>query len=150
MKNALPIFTCICLLVFFGCKKEKAPDAISTTPELKFVSISPGSVLQYNDSITIVISYTDGDGDLGENNANINNLFVTDSRNGVQYNYRVKQLAPSDANIAIKGNLNVVLKNTALVDTNKTSESVTYSIFMNDRAGHASNTVTSSAITIVK
>jgi hypothetical protein len=44
---------------------------------------------------TISISYEDGNGDLGENNANVTNLFITDNRVGIEYPYRINQLGPN-------------------------------------------------------
>jgi hypothetical protein len=100
-------------------------------------------------AITIAFSYDDLDGDLGENDPNVYNLFITDSRNSVIYNYRISQLSPDGSSIHIKGNLNAVIKNTAITD-NSSSQSVTYSLYVKDRAGNTSNTLTTSAITITK
>ncbi len=133
-------------LGFISCKKDTP--TISTTPELTFTSISPGSVKQYSESVTIAITYKDGDGDIGENNTDKKNLFVTDSRNGVTYQYRVNQLAPDGATIAITGTLTIVVANTALTNINSASESVNYSIYLVDRAGHSSNVISTSAITV--
>jgi hypothetical protein len=135
--------------IFFlasGCKKKEEP---TTTPEIEFLSISPSTAVEYANSITISFSYDDLDGDLGENDPNATNLFITDSRNGVVYNYRISELAPDGSNIHIRGTLNAVIKNTAITD-NSSSQSVTYSLYVKDRAGNASNTITSSAITVTK
>lgn len=150
MKNKFTIcalYFALCTFLFFvSCKKKK--DSI-TDPHIDFVSISPSSAVEYVNSITIAISYDDLDGDLGEDNANVSNLYVTDSRNSVQYNYRISQLAPDNANIHIKGNLNIVIKNTAITD-GSSSQSVTYSVYLKDRAGNSSNTITTTAITVTK
>ena len=135
-----------CFVFVSACKKKNKP---TNTPVIAFVSISPSSAVEYVNSITISFSYDDLDGDLGENNPNSTNLFITDSRNSVTYNYRISQLAPDDASIHIRGNLNAVIKNTAITD-NSSSQSVTYSLYVKDRAGNTSNTITTSAITITK
>ena len=122
---------------------------ISTTPAIEFVSISPGTAVEYQDKITIVVSYKDGDGDLGENAPDVKNLFLTDSRNNVTYQYRVSQLAPAGQAVAIQGSLVVELKNTAIVN-GSTSEAVSYSVYVKDRAGNVSNTVSTSAITVTQ
>lgn len=138
---------CLALSAFLSCKKEKTGS--TTTPQIEFVSISPSSAVEYVNSITISFSYDDLDGDLGENDPNVTNLFVTDSRNNVTYNYRISQLAPDGANIHIQGNLNTVIKNTAITD-GSSSQSVTYSLYLKDRAGNQSNTITTSEITVTK
>src|ERR1051326_6316832 len=141
------IFFIVFISIFiFSCKKKSTT---VTDPHIDFVSISPSSAVEYVNSISITISYDDADGDLGENNANVSNLWVTDSRNNVQYSYRISQLAPDNANIHIRGNLNIVIKNTAITD-NSSSQQVTYSISLKHRAGNSRNTVTTTAITVTK
>ena len=135
------VFIC----VIFSCKKD-AP-VYTNTPAIEFVSVAPTTVTQYKDSITFTISYKDGDGDLGQNDPNVTNLFLTDNRINITYNFRIPQLAPDNANIIIKGNLSVVLKNTGITD-GSASQTATYSIYVKDRAGNTSNTITTDAITV--
>lgn len=137
----------ISVIFFSNCKKD-AP-TISTTPEIQSVTASPATVIEYQDKITFTVAYTDGDGDLGENNPDAINLFLTDLRNNVPYEYRIQQLAPDGATIAIKGTLEVVLNNVAILGSG-TQESATFSIYMKDRAGNTSNTFTTAAITVKK
>ncbi|MDP7568021.1 MAG: hypothetical protein QF383_06480, partial [Flavobacteriales bacterium] len=73
-------------VLLLSCEKE---EVMSDTPIIDFISISPTTVQEYTDDIIITISYTDGDGDLGENNPDINNLFVEDNRNGIEYKFRI-------------------------------------------------------------
>lgn len=120
---------------------------ISEVPEISFESVAPSVVTEYQDSLVFTISYRDGDGDLGENNTDNDNVFVQDSRNQVTYGFRLQQLAPDNATIAIQGNMNVTLPNTAIVNGG-TSESVSYTIWVVDRAGNESNKVTSSTVTV--
>lgn len=135
----LPILT---LLV--GCAKD---EPISPVPVISFVSATPQTVTAFEDPLTITISYRDGDGDLGENDTDANNLFMEDSRNGVVYGFRIRQLAPDDADIAIEGNLNVAVPNVPIIGSGD-SETFTYTIHVVDRAGNESNRVTSSVITV--
>lgn len=149
MKTNKIIFLSIVIIptLFFSCKKDKIDT--NPTPKIEFVSISPAIVKEYLDSINITISYDDYDGDLGANDANVKNLFVTDSRNGVKYEYRISQLSPSGSTIHIKGNLNTIIKNTAITN-GANSQSVSYSVYLVDRAGNQSNTINTSGITITK
>lgn len=123
---------------------------MSLVPKITFVSISPSNAQAYADPISIIIAYEDGDGDLGENNANVTNLFVTDNRVGIEYPFRINQLGPTlDTKISIKGQLEILLPQTDITDSSK-SQSVSYTLFVKDRAGHSSNTITTSAITVTK
>lgn len=135
------------VVLFAGCKKE---EPISAIPSIKFISISPNPAVKYQDEVTITIEYTDGDGDLGENTADMKNLFVTDSRNNVTSEFRIPQLAPTNSNIIIKGNLNINLPPQGFVDDSNSSETVTYSIYVKDRAGNASNTIQTGVLTVNK
>lgn len=134
-------------VVFYSCKKDDTIE-ISTTPVIEFVSITPSNAIEYQDKITITISYKDGDGDLGENSPDIKNLFLTDTRNNVTYQYRISQLAPSGQAIAIQGTLTIELKNTAITD-GTASQAVSFSLYLKDRAGNQSNSITTSSITVV-
>ncbi len=136
------LLSVFCLIA--SCKKETG---ISTIPEIAFISISPSVVKEYKDSIVFTFSYTDGDGDLGENNADAKNLFLTDNRNGITYQFRIPLLAPTGSSVAIKGNLNVVLNNTGITNS-ASSQTVTYRIYVKDRAGNQSNSITTSAIKV--
>ena len=117
-------------------------------PSISFDSISPNPAIKYRDTILIVISYTDGDGDLGIDSADVKNLFVTDSRNNVVSEFRIPQLAPTGATIAIQGNLDVVLPPQIFINDNDSTETVSYSLYIVDRAGHKSNTITTKSLVI--
>lgn len=140
----LLLFTAGCSLA--GCHKDDPIE--SAVPTIELTSVSATNI-QEGDPLTFRIKYTDGDGDLGENNADAHNLFLVDNRVNVTYEYRIQELAPSGSDIIIRGYLDVELGTTAI--TNGTnSQYVTYSIYVKDRAGNQSNTVTTENITINK
>ena len=135
------------VLIFSSCKKDE--DGLSVVPQLTFESISPTSIEEFGGPITFSISYQDGDGDLGENDPNVKNLFLHDQRNGITYEYRIQELAPQGADIAIIGTIDIVLNSTSITDGSNEQE-VTFDIYTIDRAGNSSNTITSSPLTIYK
>ena len=138
-------FLLVCVLLW-ACKKD---DPIPVVPEIEFLGVSPSTVTEYKDPIVFRFSYRDGDGDLGENDPDVTNCFLTDSRNGIVYNYRIKQLAPSAEIVSIQGELTITLQNTGITD-GSSSQSATYSIIMQDRAGNRSNRIFSTPVIIVK
>lgn len=146
MKNLTSILLVFAAVaaVFTACN---ITEEISDIPEISFESVAPSTVTEYQDSLVFNISYRDGNGDLGENNTDNDNLFIQDSRNSVTYGFRIQQLAPNDADIAIQGNLSITLPNTAIVNDGA-SETVSYTIWIVDRAGNESNKVTSSSVTV--
>lgn len=143
MKKKIFFVLFFAVMAFASCKKE---EDISNTPEIEFVSVSSSNIAE-GTTLTFTISYKDGDGDLGENTEGVKNLFVTDNRVGVTYEYRIQQLSPSGSTVAITGNLNVDVTGTSITD-GSTQQQVTYSFMMKDRAGNSSNSVSSPAITI--
>ena len=134
-------------IAFLSCKKNS--DDISTTPSITIQSLTPATIKQFSDTLTMIIAYEDGDGDLGENNSTAKNLFVTDKRINITTAYRISELAPQGAAINIKGTLKLYLTNIPVLNGN-ISESLNYEVYVKDRAGNTSNVVTSSSVTVVK
>lgn len=134
-------------LFLSSCKKSSQP---SVVPAIEYKSVNSSTVKQFDGSLVFTIHYKDGDGDLGENNADVKNLFLVDNRIGITYKYRIQQLSPDGSTIPIEGNLDVTLSAVALTDTLLTQQNATFSIYVTDRAGHESNHVTSGNIVILK
>ena len=128
-----------------SCKKD---EVLSEAPSIEFTSISPTSATAYTDEIIITIDYRDQNGDLGENDPDVNNCYITDSRNNVTYEFRIPQLSPDNSTITIDGSLEIKLQSIGISD-NTSSESATFSVYIEDRAGNQSNTVTTTAINII-
>jgi hypothetical protein len=147
MFNRFFLFTFSVLFLFAGCKKDEIEFPVE--PSIEFISISPESATQYTVPVTITIKYEDGDGDLGENDDNVKNCFVRDNRIGITYQYRIQQLAPTGSSIPITGNLDIEIGGQILTDSSS-QQSVTYTLYVVDRAGHKSNEVTTGAILIRK
>ncbi|MCB0430552.1 MAG: hypothetical protein H6585_12825 [Flavobacteriales bacterium] len=135
------------LCAMIACKKDDV--TISEVPEISVESVSPVAVQEFKDSIVFTVSYKDGDGDLGENTAGVENLFIKDTRNDVVFGYRIPQLAPDGSTIAIQGRLRVTLNSTSITDQSA-SQQVVYEVYAVDRAGHTSNVATTSAVTVMK
>jgi hypothetical protein len=145
-KHPMIIVQCLLMIILFSCNKED--EAESTAPLLTFESITPSTATELSDEVNITIKYYDSDGDLGENNESVKNLFVLDTRNNVEYSFRVQQLAPSNASISIEGSLSINL-GTLVITNGSSSESAIFTLYMKDRAGNKSNTISTSAITVV-
>jgi hypothetical protein len=129
-----------------GCKKE---ELFSNVPSIRLNSVSPTVVKELEDPIFFDLEYTDGDGDLGENDPDAKNLIVIDPRINIKYEFRIQQLVPDPSNVPIKGTLVFSIPNAYITDGSN-QQQVNYQIYVKDRAGNQSNTVTSSTITINK
>jgi hypothetical protein len=141
------VITLLIICTQSACKKDD--ELMSAVPEIEFVSVTPTSLKEYSAPLSFTIKYRDGDGNLGENNADVKNLFLTDNRINVSYTYRIQQLAPDNTTIPIQGTLNIDLASVNIINS-AASQTVTYSIYVVDRAGNKSNVVTSDVVTITK
>ena len=130
--------------LLWSCEKEETLDEV---PKLELISITPQSVVQFEDSVVISLSYEDGDGDLGGFPADSVNLFVVDNRNNIPFEFRIQEMVPGGKEVPIKGTLNVVLPNLYLTGESS-QESVTFSIHAFDRAGNKSNVVSTPAVLV--
>jgi len=147
VKVGLQILACLMMMVLCtSCTDESVQ--ISDTPEIEFISISPQEVIAYQEKVIIRIKYTDGNGDLGENDPDVKNLSVTDSRNSVSFGFRIPELAPQGSNIAITGELPIEMDGVPIITEGADSETVSFSIQLSDRAGNLSNVVESDPITV--
>ncbi len=144
-------FTLILLVVvvaLVSCSKEEV--SLSSTPTISLLSIAPKVVQEFSDSLVLTIAYEDGDGDLGGVHPDSVNLFITDSRIGIVYGFRIQELVPGGAEVPIKGTFKVVLKGLFRVTDTAPSETVSFEIYAKDKAGNRSNTVVSEEIRVTE
>lgn len=149
----------------------KAPE-FPNEPVITFESISKTSINQANadlpkDSIRIHLTFTDGDGDLGQNGSDSVQIILTDSRsNGrilapLQIPLSLPDIPTEGTGNGISGDIFIVFENEAQsvpcianrrlfaqvpelpVDT------VSYAIQISDRAGNLSNVVRTDLIDII-
>ncbi len=133
------------LFLLAACRKEAALDPV---PAIELVSAGPQQVTAFDEPVVLRFTYADGDGDLGTEDPDAYTLWVKDSRLGSADGYHIPPLAPLDAQVAIRGELEVELTSLFLLG-NSGQEVMTYSFFVTDRAGNRSNTLTTAAITVV-
>lgn len=62
------------LFLCFSCNKDKIE--FDSTPSIEVTAISPGSVQEFTEPVTITIKYKDGDGDLGENSSGVKTVLL--------------------------------------------------------------------------
>jgi len=134
------------VLALSACKKEKV-NVMPKEPSIELISVGPAQITEFQTPVILRFSYKDGDGDLGRTDPDDHSLWVKDSRLSVADGYHIIPLAPPDQEIAIQGELVVELSPLFLLG-NSDQEVMTYSFYVEDRAGNRSNTITTSAITI--
>ncbi len=143
-----------CLFIFFvlslctACEKVSDEAVFDLTPRIELIDLSTDTLRAFEDRLRIRIRYEDGDGDLGHSDPDINTIFVKDSRLENADEYYLGPLAPEGSDISIQGSLNLELSPTFLLG-NGSEESAIYTIYLLDRAGQQSNTITTPTITIL-
>ena len=131
-------------------------------PEIKFVDVTKDTMDRgsfFNDSTSVIFSFTDGDGDIGDRDSL--QLFVTDSRDGFVNDFRIPFVLEPGASNGLKGEITVRLFTSCcqfppdeFLDgcTDTFSEmpydEVSYDIYITDRAGNKSNVITTSPVFI--
>ena len=156
MKRFSGILLPFCLLLFVtACSTGQVfPDE----PSIEFVSISEGPVQQLTEEFTITIHFQDGDGDLGDDNEEVNNLFVRHTIPGldtVPYDFKIPNLTPDTKNPSIQGDINIqvaapplssILPGNPDID----EEYAVFRVWLMDRAGNVSNEILTDPILITK
>lgn len=147
LSGAIIAFCFFLAATFCGCSDEESP--LDIIPEIRLKEIAPTTVVQFRDSIRIVIEYEDGDGDVGYWNSDSLALSVHDLRLASPDYYYVRPLTPAGNSLAITGTIRIVIRSTFLLG-NGNSEKTRYEIKLKDRAGHWSNTVATPEVTITR
>ena len=143
------ILACFCLWALFSsCEKDKEP-LLDLVPHIEVQSLSPTSLVQFEDNVELILYYEDGDGDLGHENPDSLTLEVQDSRLTTPDRYHIQPLSPPDTEIPIQGTIKVALNSTFLLG-NGMEEVITYTIRLRDQAGNWSNSVVTENITVLK
>lgn len=168
----ISLFILMATMVFSSCKK---PDEYPIIPSIEFKQIySARDTGGYDENVITVISFTDGDGDLGYYTAESgkNDPIFDDPNSEYYYNYhvikwqkengvwsidsladngeklnlggRLSYMTPSGKNKALKGEI----KQTVAIDVALQNDTFRYDIFIYDRALHKSNVVRTDEIVL--
>lgn len=154
IRNVKICLFCACLVsLFITC--VDAPN-FGVAPEIQFVSISKDTLNQgvfQEDSLTVTFSFTDGDGDLGDEAASgESNVFFIDTRTDFQDNsFRIPFIPREGTANGIEGTVRISLFSTCCIFPNGADpctvnsefpfDSVQYKIYIQDRAGNMSNEI---------
>ncbi len=141
----------ISLLFLGSCLK---PPEYPVEPQISFLSYSRDMLIQnqFNtDSILITIAFTDGDGDIGQDGGGFD-LYLTDTRdNFMPPAYRLPKVPEQGTGNGISGEISFVLYTTCCffpdgqdpctINPNFPEDTLSYLIYVKDRAGHQSNII---------
>jgi hypothetical protein len=128
-----------------SCKTDDEP----TPPVINLLSMSKDTLVQFQDSLDILIKYTDMDGDVGEVDADSNALYIKDSRLPAADYYHVQPLSPPNTQLNIQGQFTVKIKNMFLLG-NGGNETAYFTIKLKDQAGNWSNEIITPQVLITQ
>lgn len=131
-------------LAHSGCSPEEV-DPVA--PALEWVSISHTTVASFATPMMVTLQYRDHQGDLGWSNPDVHALEVLDARLEAPDTYHVPPLTPDGMELDIQGTFDVHLPPLFLLG-NGGDESTRLTFRITDRAGNASNAVTSPLLLI--
>lgn len=144
----------IYLIIIFhvlSCTKKTLPEPISNTPKIKYIEASPLFIKEHKDTLILKIGHIDGDGDLGEDSTEKENLFINDDRIGSEFTrgFRFSRIKPGENPSPITGNLILKIPNILITDSSS-SQNFRLSAYIVDRKGNKSDEIQTSIITINK
>ena len=142
--NGIWIATALSTMLFACRPDEPSPVA----PEISILEVAPTTVGAYEHPIEVTLHYRDAQGDLGEADPDSASLRVRDSRLNADDWYHVPPLTPNQMELSIEGDFLVQIPPLFLLG-NGDQETTTLSFQLYDRAGNASNEVTSETILIL-
>jgi hypothetical protein len=140
------------------------PPEFPNEPVLTFEALNKAQIYQFTngplDSIQIHFSFTDGDGDLSQIDSDSIDVFLTDSRLGLQTPFRLPLIPPEGTGNGISGDVFINLINTTGIccifnnrlcaeDPTYPIDTFSYTIQIMDRAGNLSNIIRTDVIEVL-
>ena len=132
-----------------GCSKSGDDLPYPKAPEIRFLSMSHDTIMEYRDVLTLQISYQDGDGDLGFEEPDNYAVFIRDARLTAYDGFYLGPIAPPGIIVPVKGSLSVRFPS-LFVFGNRQQESTHFYAYVVDRSGQKSNEIITPPILIQK
>jgi len=146
------LFALLSTFIFAGCKEE---NTYPTTPEIEFKSLTKYESASQLDSLELVFSFTDGNGDIGTPDIDTfnrdvfvkffemkNGVFVEFTNLAAPLEYKIPFLFPRGNNSSLVGDIKINVE----YNYTQPNDTIRYELYMRDRARNKSNTITSSTI----
>ena len=135
----------IVVLLTFSCKKEDQ----FTEFRISLKNTTPTNLQEFQENVIVTISYQHPEGFLGFSDPDYLSLEIHDSRLTSPDYYHLQPLTPPNENISIQGEIDVEIDSPFRFG-NGNSETLTYSLRIQDNKKNWSNTITTPTITVNK
>ena len=158
--KALKYTLFLSIAMFIACTK---PPDYSDTPEIAFISLSETTMTQGSQNeefITLTISFTDGDGDIGIDGGEPS-VYFKDLRDGSEFITFVTPVVPEQGvGNGISGEMYIKVNTTCCIHPNQNDgcnsdfsdypiDSLIYEVYIIDRSGNKSNVIETAPITLL-
>ena len=134
-----------CLLFSFSCKKEKVEPEF----RISLKNTTPTNLQEFQENVMVTIEYQHPEGFMGFSDPDYLSLEIHDSRLSNPDFYHLQPLSPPNQTISIQGKINVEIDSPFRFG-NGNSETLTYSLRIQDNKQKWSNTITTPIITVNK
>ena len=148
--KTIPFIALLGLLLICSCTK---PPDYPDEPVIEFSSWSKTNVVQgqggpQDDFTYLILSFTDGDGDLGSNDNNQQNAFLSDTRiQGIPLTVALPKVPEQGAGNGISGEIQIKVPTScceyqgAFCESWEPVDTLIYEVYIMDRAGNESNRI---------
>tara|TARA_B100001989_G_C24516525_1_gene453466 strand:+ start:447 stop:878 length:432 start_codon:yes stop_codon:yes gene_type:complete len=131
------------LIIFFSCNKENN----DTKFKISHLSTEPTQITEFQENINVRISYEHPEGFLGFYDPDYLSLEIKDSRLSNSDFYHLEPINPPNEIVSIVGEI-LIEVDAPFIFGNGNSETLSYSIRIQDQSGNWSNSINSSSITV--
>lgn len=141
----------ICAFLLLSCKKDRKAEkeGYFEVPSIELVSVNTTQMVEFQDSLIIMVSFKDLNGDLGRQNPDDNSLYIKDLRLPNADYYHIPPITPEDLEFKTRGTIRIVVPTLFLLG-NGGDETTVLTIKVKDQADHWSNEISTPTITITK
>ncbi|SEQ69619.1 hypothetical protein [Neolewinella agarilytica] len=158
MRTLLYLLPLLCLAACVN------PPDFPSEPVITYEGMNKSQIYQFTngplDSIRIQFSFTDGDGDLSQIDSDSIDIFLTDSRLGIQTPFSIPLIPTEGTGNGISGDIFITVVNTTgiccifnnrlcIADESFPVDTFSYAIQIKDRAGNLSNEIRTDPIEIL-
>jgi len=141
-KFRICLFFVICLII--SCSKDDESLFVIT-----LIDTTPINIVEFEENIMVKITYCHNDGYVGFYNPDSLSLEIKDSRLSNADYYHLIPVNPPDEFLSLQGEVLIEIDSPFILG-NGNSESLTYTIRIQDRELNWSNSVTTPLITVTK
>ncbi len=132
-------------ITFSSCKKKDVENDFS----IKLIEMNPTQIVEFEENINVRISYNHSQGFVGFSDPDYLSLEIKDSRLSIPDYYHLIPLSPPESEVSITGEI-LIEVDAPFVFGNGNTETLNFTIRIQDKDKNWSNKVTTDLITVNK